>query len=417
MAVSATSLPFREQNEFFRRKLNLPTNAWTDVYTREHDYAFVVAGANRDDLVQDFRAAVQKVIDDGGTLEAFRKDFDRVVAKHGWSYNGGRNWRSRVIYETNLRSSYMAGRYEQLMAVREARPYWQYIHSDAVEHPRPQHAAWNGLILRWDDPFWQTHFPVNAWGCQCSVRALSHDDLVRMGKTGPDKAPEIVWETRTIGQRSPDGPRTVQVPQGIDPGFEYIPGKARLDSAVPMARESEVLIPAPAPGLPNRLADDLLPAPRPYPSTRLLPEGLSDTAYVQRYLAEFGATLDTPAVVRDVIGERLVIGKELFIERKTGDLKANKNGRGKWLLMLADALKNPDEIWLRIEWLGALKTAVVRRRYLARFQVEGEVALAVAVFEVGTDGAVGVTTFPPHQADYLETVRQGIRLYQRESQE
>lgn len=417
MAVSATSLPFREQNEFFRRKLNLPTNAWTDVYTREHDYAFVVAGANRDDLVQDFRAAVQKVIDDGGTLEAFRKDFDRVVAKHGWSYNGGRNWRSRVIYETNLRSSYMAGRYEQLMAVREARPYWQYIHSDAVEHPRPLHASWNGLILRWDDPFWQTHFPVNAWGCQCSVRALSHDDLVRMGKTGPDKAPEIVWETRTIGQRSPDGPRTVQVPQGIDPGFEYIPGKARLDSAVPMARESEVLIPAPAAGLPNRLADDLLPAPRPYPSTRLLPEGLSDTAYVQRYLAEFGATLDTPAVVRDVIGERLVIGKELFIERKTGDLKANKRGRGKWLLMLADALQSPDEIWLRLEWLGAMQKAVVRRRYLARFQVEGQVAPAVAVFEVGSDGAVGVTTFPATDNGYVEGLRQGIRLYQRDGRQ
>jgi len=417
VAVSATSLPFREQNEFFRRKLNLPTNAWTDVYTREHDYAFVVAGANRDDLVQDFRAAVQKVIDDGGTLEAFRKDFDRVVAKHGWSYNGGRNWRSRVIYETNLRSSYMAGRYEQLMAVREARPYWQYIHSDAVEHPRPLHASWNGLILRWDDPFWQTHFPVNAWGCQCSVRALSHDDLVRMGKTGPDKAPEIVWETRTIGQRSPDGPRTVQVPQGIDPGFEYIPGKARLDSAVPMARESEVLIPAPAAGLPNRLADDLLPAPRPYPSTRLLPEGLSDTAYVQRYLAEFGATLDTPAVVRDVIGERLVIGKELFIERKTGDLKANKRGRGKWLLMLADALQSPDEIWLRLEWLGAMQKAVVRRRYLARFQVEGQVAPAVAVFEVGSDGAVGVTTFPATDNGYVEGLRQGIRLYQRDGRQ
>ncbi|HDY6109681.1 TPA: hypothetical protein RQ786_006664, partial [Pseudomonas aeruginosa] len=53
MALRATSLPFAEQNQFFRRKLNLPTNAWTDIYTREHDYAFVVAGANRDDLVQD----------------------------------------------------------------------------------------------------------------------------------------------------------------------------------------------------------------------------------------------------------------------------------------------------------------------------------------------------------------------------
>lgn len=110
MALRATSLPFAEQNQFFRRKLNLPTNAWTDIYTREHDYAFVVAGANRDDLVQDFRQAVEKAIADGTTLEEFRRDFDRIVAKYGWSYRGGRNWRSRVIYETNMRSSYMAGR-------------------------------------------------------------------------------------------------------------------------------------------------------------------------------------------------------------------------------------------------------------------------------------------------------------------
>ncbi|HBO4355090.1 TPA: hypothetical protein L4U31_002848 [Pseudomonas aeruginosa] len=414
MAVNAVSLPFREQNEFLRRKLNLPTNGWTDVYTREHDYAFVVAGANRDELVADFRSAVQRAIEDGGTLEDFRRDFDRIVAKHGWSYNGGRNWRSRVIYETNMRSSYMAGRYEQLMAVREERPFWQYIHSDAVEHPRPEHEAWNGMVLRWDDPWWQYHFPINAWGCQCSVRALSMDDLVRMGKTGPDEAPPIVWEQRTIGQRSAEGPRVVEVPQGIDPGFEYTPGRSRLESAVPRPRLDEELIPAPAPGLPNRLASDPLPPARAFPAERILPADLPDTTYVQRYLQEFGATLEAPAVVRDVIGERLVVGKDLFIERKSGELKANKRGRGQWLLMLADALRQPDEIWTRLEWMGALGKAVVRRRYLARFQVQGEIAPAVAVFEVGQDGWVGVTTFPPADAGYAEGLRQGIRLYRRE---
>lgn len=414
MAVNAVSLPFREQNEFLRRKLDLPTNGWTDVYTREHDYAFVVAGANRSDLVADFRLAVQRAIEDGGTLEDFRHDFDRIVAKHGWSYNGGRNWRSRVIYETNMRSTYMAGRYEQLMVVREQRPFWQYIHSDAVENPRPEHEAWNGMVLRWDDPWWQYHFPINAWGCQCSVRALSMDDLARMGKTGPDEAPPIVWEQRTIGQRSVDGPRTVEVPKGIDPGFEYTPGQSRLASAVPRPRVDEELIPAAAPGLPNRMAADPLPPPRTFPPERVLPADLPDATYVRRYLQEFGATLETPAVVRDVIGERLVVGKDLFIERKSGQLKANKRGRGQWLLMLADALRQPDEIWTRLEWLGALGKAVVRRRYIARYTVEGEIAPAVAVFEVGQDGWVGVTTFPPADGAYVEGMRQGIRLYRRE---
>jgi hypothetical protein len=41
----------QEQAEFFRRKLNLPTTSWTDIYTQEHDWAFVVAGANRDAIV------------------------------------------------------------------------------------------------------------------------------------------------------------------------------------------------------------------------------------------------------------------------------------------------------------------------------------------------------------------------------
>lgn len=414
MAVSATSLPFREQNQFLRRKLNLPTNGWTDVYGREHDYAFTVAGANRDGLVADFRQAVERAIEGGGTLGEFRRDFDRIVARHGWSYNGGRNWRSRVIYETNMRSSYMAGRYEQLMAVREERPYWQYLHSDAVEYPRPEHEAWNGMVLRWDDPWWQYHFPINAWGCQCSVRALSEDDLVRLGKTGPDTAPPIIWEQRTIGQHSPQGPRTVEVPQGIDPGFEYTPGRSRMESAVPRPRLDDELIPAPAPGLPNRVATDPLPPPRSFPTERILPPDLSDTAYVQRYLDEFGATLQAPVVMRDVIGERMVVGKELFTDRVTGQLKANKRGRGQWLLMLAEALKQPDEIWTRLEWLGALGKAVVRRRYLARFEVAGQAAPAVAVFEVGADGWVGVTTFPAAETAYIEGLRQGVRLYQRE---
>ncbi|MFV9492170.1 hypothetical protein ACNUI5_09110 [Pseudomonas aeruginosa] len=58
---------------------------------------------------------MEKAIADGTTLEEFRRDFDRIVAKYGWSYRGGRNWRSRVIYETNMRGSYMAGRLEQLV--------------------------------------------------------------------------------------------------------------------------------------------------------------------------------------------------------------------------------------------------------------------------------------------------------------
>jgi len=241
--ASYGSLPFAEQIAFFRRKLNLSTNAWTDIWQAEHDHAFVVAGANRLDLVADFRAAVDKIEADGATLADFRKDFDAIVAKYGWEYNGGRNWRSRVIYETNLRTSYAAGRYVQLQEAKESRPFWQYVHSDAVAHPRPLHLAWNGLILHADDPWWKTHYPPNGWGCQCTVHSLAARDLRKLGKDGPDQAPPDDMQEVTVGTRGPT-PRAVSTPAGVDPGFGYAPGRDAFERLAQLALDKTAALPA-----------------------------------------------------------------------------------------------------------------------------------------------------------------------------
>ena len=402
------SLPFAEQIAFFRRKLNLPTDGWTDVYTAEHDWAFVVAGANRDAIVADFRAAVEKAVADGTTLETFRQDFDAIVARHGWDYNGGRDWRSRVIYETNLNTSYAAGRYEQL---QEA-PYWQYEHADWVTNPRHDHLAWDGLVLARDDPWWQTHYPPNGWGCQCSVRGLWPRDLQRLGKDAPDEAPAVRLLEREIGQRSINGPRTVRVPAGIDPGFEYAPGAARLRGAVPPERpDPPVRGSAGYEGLPNRRPQEPLPPPRAASAAELLPAGLETADYAQAFLARFGATLDRPAVFEDVIGERVVVGAELFKDGK-GQWKGDKRDRGRFLPRLADALRDPDEIWTRLEWHYASGKAAVRRRYVARFAVEGQETPALLVFELGADGWAGVTTFQG-TTQSADDWRVGVRLYRR----
>jgi len=404
------SLPFAEQIAFFKRKLNLPTQSWTDVYKSEHDWAFVVAGANRDALVADFRQAVERAMEEGWSLGKFRKSFDTIVAQHGWDYNGGRDWRSRVIYETNLNTSYAAGRYEQLQAA----PFWRYVHADWVTHPRPQHQAWDGLVLAKDDPFWNTHFPPNGWGCQCSVRGLWPRDLKRLGKSGPDEAPKVQWVARQIGQNSPIGPRVVKVPEGIDPGFDYVPGKARLQSQIPPERpEPPMPGSAGGHGLPNRrpAADDALPAPRKASAKDLLAPGLTPQAYALAFLQRLGASIDKPTVFEDVTGERLVIGKELF-QKPDGAWKADKQNRGRYMPLLADALQNPDEIWVRMEWNYAQKKAVVRRRYIAQFEVEGQKTPALIVFDSGSDGWSGVTAFQG-TSQHADDWRVGVRLYQR----
>lgn len=403
------SLPFQQQISFFRKKLNLPTNTWTDIYTAEHDWAFVVAGANRDDLVTDFRAAIGKAIEQGTTLEEFRKDFDQIVQKHGWDYKGGRGWRSRVIYETNLTQSYNAGRYEQLKENRAAFPYLRYRHSDAVENPRKEHLAWDGMVLPADDPWWDTHFPANGWGCQCYVEGITAEEAQELGI---NQAPPIEYETRIIGKSNPATARTVQVPKGISPGFEYAPGKARLESEIPPWKPMPPL--RGGEGLPNQTLPDAMPAPRQASANLLLPEGLTDKEYANAFLKQFGTEYGgEPAIFKDVTGSRLVIGDSLFTKRgkQTGS-KVDKYGRGRYMAIMAQAVKDPDEIWVRLEYQHGRSKSVVRRRYLAQFELPDEELPAMAVWEQGDDGWSGITVFRVTQYS-INDVRVGTRVYKK----
>ncbi|MDP0343930.1 phage minor head protein [Glaesserella parasuis] len=233
MSIVAQPLPFSEQIEYFRKKVNIPTATYLDIYGEAHDYAFVVAGAHTQEIIGDFRRAIDDVIERGGTLEEFRKVFDTIADKHSWEYNGGRNWRSRIIYDTNLYASYNHGRYMQQRELADVMPYWEYEHNDSA-HPRPQHVAWDGLVLRADDPWWDYHYPTRAYGCHCTVRALDDVDLKYQNKT-VQQAPEIEWEEKVIGQRS-GSPRIVRVPKGVDPSFEH---PKRL---VPVHKVDEILM-------------------------------------------------------------------------------------------------------------------------------------------------------------------------------
>ena len=162
--------PFAEQVAFFRGKLGnlVPTARWDDIWKSAHDRAFMVAGAAKADLLADLAAAVDKAIAEGETLDAFRKRFAAIVQKHGWhgwtgeETEAGRAWRTRIIYQTNLATSYAAGRLAQLKDAGFR--YWVYRHSGS-EHPRLQHLAWDGLTLPADHPFWQTHYPPSGWNC------------------------------------------------------------------------------------------------------------------------------------------------------------------------------------------------------------------------------------------------------------
>ncbi|WP_439596469.1 phage minor head protein [Falsiroseomonas sp.] len=251
--LAAINLPPAEAIRFLAGKANVTTQHWTDVWRDGHSRAFMVAGAATQALVQDFRDAVAKALEQGTTLAEFRRDFDGIVGRHGWVHNGTAAWRSRLIYDVNLSMAYGAGRWAQQTNpdVLAAFPYLQYVHSGAV-HPRKQHKAWDGLVLRADDGFWATHYPPNGWRCGCRARSRSARDLARMGKAAPDAAPRI--ETRSW--TNPRTGVTSQVPEGIDPGFDYNPGQAFAGGRLPEIPGTATL----------QVPDGWMPPPPPLPA-------------------------------------------------------------------------------------------------------------------------------------------------------
>ncbi len=118
-ALDAARQQFKQQIDFFRNKLNLPTKRWDDIQQGAHDRAFIVAGAQKAALLTDLREAVDKSVA-GQSIGDFRKQFAAAVAKSGWSgwtgegTTAGRAWRTRIIYQTNIATSYAAGRWAQL---------------------------------------------------------------------------------------------------------------------------------------------------------------------------------------------------------------------------------------------------------------------------------------------------------------
>jgi uncharacterized protein with gpF-like domain len=211
LSLDNAKLPFEEQIAFFKGKagLHIPTQHFDDIATEEHEHAFVVANAQKADLLADFYHAVETAIADGQSIDWFRKQFDAIQAKHGWVHTGDASFRTRTIYDTNMTTSYARGRDAQLADpdLRAVRPYLEYNIGPA-EHHRVIHQSWAGTTLRYDDPWIEAHRPVKAWGCHCWLRA------VRNPTPGRDTAPKE--STYEVTDRH-GVPHTI--PMGVDYGF------------------------------------------------------------------------------------------------------------------------------------------------------------------------------------------------------
>jgi hypothetical protein len=175
--------------EFLSKKINLNTGRWDDLKWGEHAHAFTVAHSVEADVVDKIHGLLNKALADGEAFGTFKKNMIDMMKAEGWYGGAGHtadekqyiNWRIRVIYDTNMKTAYAAEHYRKQLEIADMRPVWVYQSKLVGDNRRQDHVALHDKAFRSDDPFWDTYYPPNGWGCDCTVITKSVSGAERDG--------------------------------------------------------------------------------------------------------------------------------------------------------------------------------------------------------------------------------------------
>ena len=227
-----------------------PSGHWTDVWREEHALAFTAARMGRDDILTTTHRGLIRALAEGTTQAEFVRTLAPRLKAMGWAppeTGGDVPTRLARIYDTNLRTARAAGQWDRIQRVKEAMPFLLYQPGPSVVH-REEHRPYWGVILPVDDEFWGYAMPPNGFGCKCHVRQITEAEADRLAKDGLRYTQQrtigvdgktITYEDRTIQVTRERPPRrrgewtnpatgeVMRITEGIDPGFDYNPGRHR----------------------------------------------------------------------------------------------------------------------------------------------------------------------------------------------
>lgn len=439
--VATFNLAPAEAVKYFRAKGYVIGWDWHETWKDAHARAFTVAGVLKVDALVKIRESLATALAQGQTFSQWKKAITPELEAAGLL---GRHalvnpetgeaktltsWRLRTIYQTNLQTAYNAGRWAVFAAEADRAPYVQYL-AVGDSRTRPSHQALNGKVFRIDDPAWSVIAPPNGFNCRCRVRNMDQRELDRRGlRVETDANIVEMPAARHRGDTVGTVQRGVSIPDRNDPtgkkrtglwadvGWDYNPGASWLKPFAPPPLDDLPRTFAPGVVLPG------LPTATRVKTSALLPDGLAPEEYARAFLAEFDAEPGRGLIFEDAAGGALAIDEALFKDG-AGKWKVNKNGRAPYLRLIAQAVKAPDEIWLRWEALRDKPGAYsLKRRYIKSFEIEGEdgtTQFGLGVFEFGKDGWTGSTAMvaKPDRSQaarerYIQAQRDGFLLFRK----
>ncbi len=368
----------REAIEYLKSKeLELHFN-YDEIIKDAHHRAFTVAKVTRMDVLNDIHEELLASMKDGRSFKDFQKSLKPKLEKKGWwgtkevfdprtgevktvNINARR---LKTIFETNTRMAYNAAR-EEAMDALPLSVYRRYV-SILIATTREAHAHMHGIIKHKDDPFWLKNSPLNGFGCKCKKTAYSKKQIERKGwKVSEDKLGDIASKDFAYDTRK-GNKFTKLTKMDLDNSLKQLP-KAKKNKAY---------------------------------------EKLSQTALLGTFYETLGVNKGDTFI--DKVNDPMIIDDSLFLDKRSKELKINKEDRHLLLDEFTEVIKNPDEIYLEYDKFGLKKNMF---RYIT---IDGKKEAIMAVFRYFKDKTQGATLF--HVTRSLEARRKMKLIYRKKEE-
>jgi len=381
--------------DWFRTKNILPKAEFEWLHDQAKLRAWTVAGDLSHHVLKRMHESMLEAVKEGRSFGEWKAGLRDFLKAEG--FMPAAPGHLGTVFENAMHQSYSAERWRGQTACADLRPLWQYK-TLADGHVRDKHKAWHNKVFHYQSGFWATNYPPNDHRCRCYAVSLSEAQVRDQGLQVLRK-----WDAGPAAE----GWRH-------NPGYGY---PAKEISRVYKLGKEQPMLGRKSYSLPIRLSmvkPRGLLAPKP---EALRKEGLRDPGIRERYLAEFekAAGLDAKrpsAQVSDPRGDGVGVSRGLYEYAVKGNL-----AQGRLSPLMVEAITDPAEIWLMPARLpnGRL---VMRRRYLAEFEIEGERVLVMVMQEPGgaTAGEIvrGAGRISVTSSDLL---RNGALIYRRDRRE
>ncbi len=175
---------FDEAVDFFRARVPMPKGEWLRLGTAARQRGFTVADVTQLDVINQVWLALDDAVANGATFDDFKTQVGRELTDAWAGSVENPPARLETIFRNGVMQSNNAGRDAQMRdpVILDRRPYWQYVDIDDQRECLICTAC-HGTILRWDDPWWQTHSPQLHHRCRCRRRPLTVAQAESMGVT------------------------------------------------------------------------------------------------------------------------------------------------------------------------------------------------------------------------------------------